>query len=60
MFCDVAIWELYKEDTTQGERTAWTDSGLVNGIYTRVHMKNGVFWDVTLCCSCKNRSFGGI
>jgi hypothetical protein len=22
-------------------------------------MKNGVFWDVTLCGSCKNRHFGG-
>jgi hypothetical protein len=22
-------------------------------------MKNGVFWDVTLCGSCKNRRFGG-
>jgi hypothetical protein len=21
-------------------------------------MKNAVFWDVTLCCSCKNRRFG--
>jgi hypothetical protein len=24
-----------------------------------VTMKNGVFWDVTLCGSCKNRCFGG-
>jgi hypothetical protein len=22
-------------------------------------MKNGVFWDITLCGSCKNRRFGG-
>jgi hypothetical protein len=22
-------------------------------------MKNGVFWDVTACGSCKNRRFGG-
>jgi hypothetical protein len=22
-------------------------------------MKNAVFWDVTPCCSCKNRRFGG-
>jgi hypothetical protein len=22
-------------------------------------MKNGVFWDVTPCASCKNRRFGG-
>jgi hypothetical protein len=23
-------------------------------------VKNGVFWDVMLCGSCKNRRFGGI
>jgi hypothetical protein len=22
-------------------------------------MKNGIFWDVTPCSSCKNRRFGG-
>jgi hypothetical protein len=27
--------------------------------FTAVIMKNGVFWDVTLCGSCKNRRFGG-
>jgi hypothetical protein len=27
--------------------------------FTAVAMKNGVFWDVTLCCICKNRHFGG-
>jgi hypothetical protein len=28
-------------------------------VFTAVTMQNGVFWDVTLCCSCKNRRFGG-
>jgi hypothetical protein len=28
-------------------------------VFTAVTMKNGVFWDVTLCGSCKNRRFGG-
>jgi hypothetical protein len=28
-------------------------------VFTGVTMKNGVFWDVTPCDSCKNRSFGG-
>jgi hypothetical protein len=28
-------------------------------VFTAVTMKNGVFWDVTLCDSCKNRRFGG-
>jgi hypothetical protein len=27
--------------------------------FTAVTMMNGVFWDVTLCGSCKNRRFGG-
>jgi hypothetical protein len=28
-------------------------------VSTAVTMKNGVFWDVTPCGSCKNRCFGG-
>jgi hypothetical protein len=28
-------------------------------VFTAVAMKNGVFWDVTPCGSCKNRRFGG-
>jgi hypothetical protein len=28
-------------------------------VFTVVTMKNGVFWDVTPCGSCKNRRFGG-
>jgi hypothetical protein len=28
-------------------------------IFTVVNMKNGDFWDVTPCGSCKNRRFGG-
>jgi hypothetical protein len=24
-----------------------------------IHLKNAVFWDVTLCCSCKNQRFRG-
>jgi hypothetical protein len=27
--------------------------------FTAVTMNNGVFWDVTPCCSCKNQRFGG-
>jgi hypothetical protein len=27
-------------------------------VFTAVTMTNGVFWDVTLCGSCKNRRFG--
>jgi hypothetical protein len=28
-------------------------------VFTAVTMKNGVFWVVTPCGSCKNRCFGG-
>jgi hypothetical protein len=28
-------------------------------VFTAVTMKNGVFWDVMPCDSCKNRRFGG-
>jgi hypothetical protein len=28
-------------------------------VFIAVPMKNGVFWDVTPCGSCKNRRFGG-
>jgi hypothetical protein len=29
-------------------------------VFMAVTMKNGVFWDVTSCGSCKNRRFGGM
>jgi hypothetical protein len=29
-------------------------------VFTAVTMKKAVFWDITPCGSCKNRSFGGI
>jgi hypothetical protein len=28
-------------------------------VFTAVTMKNGVFWNVTLCGPCQNRRFGG-
>jgi hypothetical protein len=28
-------------------------------VFTAVTMKNGVFWNVMRCGSCKNRRFGG-
>jgi hypothetical protein len=29
-------------------------------LLTTLEVKNGVFWDVTPCGSCKSRCFGGI
>jgi hypothetical protein len=35
------------------------EDGLRFEVLMAVIMKNGVFWDVTPCGSCKNRRFGG-
>jgi hypothetical protein len=35
------------------------DSELHSDDETYILLKNGVFWDVTPCGSCKNRRFGG-
>jgi hypothetical protein len=35
-------------------------SSVRSEVITAVTTKNGVFWDVTPCGSCKNRRFGGI
>jgi hypothetical protein len=32
----------------------------VFSVFGSKHEKNGVFWDVTTCGSCKNRRFGGV
>jgi hypothetical protein len=38
----------------------WSKRGYVRfEVFTAVTMKNGVFWDVMPCGSCKNRRFGG-
>jgi hypothetical protein len=41
-----------------GQNVASTPK-LVWMIQRREKLKNGVFWDVTPCGSCKNRHFGG-
>jgi hypothetical protein len=35
-----------------------TESPVRFEVFTAVTKKNGVFWDVTPCCFCKNRRFG--
>jgi hypothetical protein len=32
---------------------------VLTALTTKITLKNGVFWDVTPCGSCKNRRFGG-
>jgi hypothetical protein len=36
-----------------------TDCYVRFDVFSAVTMKNGVFWNITLCGSCKNRRFGG-
>jgi hypothetical protein len=31
----------------------------IEDLLTQESAKNGIFWDVTMCGSCKNRRFGG-
>jgi hypothetical protein len=54
---DKPIWEvgsLYAAcEVITVRTTAWFE------VFTLMTMKNGVFWDVTPCGSCKNRRFGG-
>jgi hypothetical protein len=45
----VIIWKSGRRMSTRGLRR----------ITNKQTMKNGVFWDVTPCISCKNRRFGG-
>jgi hypothetical protein len=40
-------------------RTENTTDNVEFQIFMVVTMKNGVFWDVAPCGSCKNRRFGG-
>jgi hypothetical protein len=42
-----------------GEHSGSTHIFVRFEVFTVVTMKNGVFWDVTPCGSCKNRRFGG-
>jgi hypothetical protein len=46
---------MYNCDEISGKQTF---IGFV--VFTAMIMKNGVFWDITLCGSSKNRRFGGI
>jgi hypothetical protein len=52
-------------DVSQLSRPPRCESGIALVLvrfedFTAVNMKNGVFWDVTLCGSCKNRCFRGM
>jgi hypothetical protein len=63
IFKDVVTTESYK--VTEAHKTIVISlSTRINNInlvrfevFTAVTMKNGVFWDVTPCGSCKNRRF---
>jgi hypothetical protein len=48
-----------KDKTALNEAMQTFSSGVRLEVLTAVTMKNGVFWDVTVHGSCKNRHFGG-
>jgi hypothetical protein len=55
------IVSLIQEEATAGNihHLAFKSNYLRFEVFTAVTMKNGVFWDVTPCSSCKNRRSGG-
>jgi hypothetical protein len=63
-FGNYRTWDQRREDwsiqfTLRHLRNSTTDQFSRFEGFTAVTMKNGVFWDVTPCGSCKNRRFGG-
>jgi hypothetical protein len=58
--CDRRKTEDTKPDETDRRKTNKLPGFYVRfEVFTAVTTKNGVFWDVTPCGSCKNRRFGG-
>jgi hypothetical protein len=62
--CSLVTWETGTGPEVIGSVNnvlTWTWKGTIvrYEVLTAVTMKNGVFWDVTPCGSCKNRRFGG-
>jgi hypothetical protein len=55
IYCDM----LPKGGFSSGFHTASNMEIVRFEVFTAVTMKNGVFWVVTPCGSCKNRRFGG-
>jgi hypothetical protein len=52
--------ECSRQGTSAGGETPGRNRKSVKfEVFTAVTVKNAVFWDVTACGSCKNRSFGG-
>jgi hypothetical protein len=51
--------ELYVKDSTKSGYQPKLICSLRFEVFTAVTTKNDIFWDVTLCGSCKNLCFGG-
>jgi hypothetical protein len=51
----------YSEDLllSIGSKNVNKEISVRSEVFKAVTMKNGVFWDVTPCGSCKNQCFGG-
>jgi hypothetical protein len=60
---DICIYKVVRYLKRIVRNGAWMVQSISGGVrfevFTAVTMKNGVFWDVTPCGSCKNLRFGG-
>jgi hypothetical protein len=56
---EMILWERLTGTYKQCGFCGWTLCHEKFEVFTAVTMKNGVFWEVTPCGSCKNRRFGG-
>jgi hypothetical protein len=55
-----SVWSCRKESSWDYTSMKWPSCLFVRfEVFMAVTMKNGVFWDVTPCGSCKNRRFEG-
>jgi hypothetical protein len=52
-------WSIRPPRSLSKHRSESRITGIIFDVFRAVTMKNGVFWDVTPCGSCKNRRSGG-
>jgi hypothetical protein len=63
---NVVFWDIKPSSYRTGDtlrlryRAKPVNAKYDSDVFTAVTMNNAVFWDVTPCCSCKNRRFGGM
>jgi hypothetical protein len=50
---------LVRTDVSEELSASFIRVNKISELGTKLYLKNGVFWDVTPCGSCKNRRFRG-